>query len=1092
MLTVTVNGIGTAQQANTFSLAKNKLYLYNGNTMLCEADVNADGTGGTLTYDTTNKGLDIGENTLTVAHGGSDNLLENQSIGMVTVTLKKAPLTIGTVTEPYKGANVTKTVATPDGVQNGDDVSADVTTTGKDVGSYSIADEKLTFSLTGIGSAFYEVTAGTLEITKAQLKTTAATLAEKNYDGTTTATVTGVTLNGLAADEKLELGTDYTATAVFTDPAIDAGKTVNVAVTLIDTAVANNYEAPEMFIKTDGEILKATLPAILNGSAIVQKNTEGFKTTVDLTKIPGLGAPPVGQNLAFTVQKETWAGLSSAEVNGGILTLTAKSADDVTGPDTVHVTVSNMQNYVNSVITVTVNYTDKPVLKIGGVKVANKTYDGTSLSYDNSGVQVYELLDNKPFNTGKLLYAWYDSNNAKLAEAPKNVGSYSLKVSVPENDPDYMGELIIPVTIEKATVTVKANDKSIRMNKPIPTLTDKDYTITGLASKDEAKVTLSYDGGTPTGKEAKSVKINVVATLTNSANYELNLVPGTLYIRQAGAILFGNERWADDTQKGTFYYSNSGATFSLTGTSTDVTAEYILSANAIDDPKTATGWESYSEAVPIGNNSYITVKFTPKTGEVYYITSPKLELIDTTPAIEGLIDDAIYCEAPIITVKYIDIAKGDTITVNGTKVELSDNGKYQLKPIGKQTITATNRAGKSVSRIVTVNNDHDFAIETVKSTCVNKGIVKKTCKVCGLVETTGTDAAGHDWIDQSEGASCTKPGKEFKLCKTCGAVTDYKEIKAEGHKPSADWKSDSVNHWHTCSVCSVTLDMQKHTESDWVKAGDKIEKKECTVCHARIVERAVLDDAESVGVNTFEKQIEVAPGAPETTVESTATELWEAVKTNLTEVRPQDNEMALDVNITLKLDVNPLEENKVDDKVLEAIEAIKAKAPKPADPDEKESNLKFIDISLNATKSVEGIPTNQEKVTQTASKLTITISVPKEMYENISDDIDRTFSMMYYHSGVAKSLSGDYDKKNHTFTFNTNEFSTYALVYTDSKKEQPPVIDSGDDNSDDINDNKDDVQQPSQSGGSNNADRYVSSGNYGGSGGGSSYVGSVT
>ncbi|MBQ4579891.1 MAG: hypothetical protein IJA83_04460 [Clostridia bacterium] len=86
---ITVKGQATLQQ--TFALRQveiNKAALFCGDVQLGEpVAVGADGTY-TLTYDTTGKGLAIGENTLTVVYGGSGNLAGQTAT--VKVTLNKA------------------------------------------------------------------------------------------------------------------------------------------------------------------------------------------------------------------------------------------------------------------------------------------------------------------------------------------------------------------------------------------------------------------------------------------------------------------------------------------------------------------------------------------------------------------------------------------------------------------------------------------------------------------------------------------------------------------------------------------------------------------------------------------------------------------------------------------------------------------------------------------------------------------------------------------------------------------------------------------------------------------------------------------
>ncbi|OUP10154.1 hypothetical protein B5F33_03650 [Collinsella sp. An2] len=105
--------------------AQNQVGLYLGETELATADVE-NGGGFTLTYDTSNKGIPIGEEqTLTVKYGGSSDLIAGSAT--VTITLNRKPVTVaftGPATKTYDG-NVKPpeglAVVLADGVVVGDD-----------------------------------------------------------------------------------------------------------------------------------------------------------------------------------------------------------------------------------------------------------------------------------------------------------------------------------------------------------------------------------------------------------------------------------------------------------------------------------------------------------------------------------------------------------------------------------------------------------------------------------------------------------------------------------------------------------------------------------------------------------------------------------------------------------------------------------------------------------------------------------------------------------------------------------------------------------------------------------------------------------
>ncbi len=90
----------------------------------------------------------------------------------------------------------------------------------------------------------------------------------------------------------------------------------------------------------------------------------------------------------------------------------------------------------------------------------------------------------------------------------------------------------------------------------------------------------------------------------------------------------------------------------------------------------------------------------------------------------------------------------------------------------------------------------------------------------------------------------------------------------------------------------------------------------------------------------------------------------------------------------------------------------------------------FLDIEL--LKQIGGTET---KITETTHKIEITFEIPEHI-RNTDDSVTRTYQIMRNHDGVVDILDVEsYDKATHLLTFKTDKFSTYALVYQDTAKE---------------------------------------------------------
>ena len=139
--------------------------------------------------------------------------------------------------------------------------------------------------------------------------------------------------------------------------------------------------------------------------------------------------------------------------------------------------------------------------------------------------------------------------------------------------------------------------------------------------------------------------------------------------------------------------------------------------------------------------------------------------------------------------------------------------------------------------IITPALGHTHSLTKVDAkapTCTDDGNIEYyTCSGCskwykdatGSVEITDHSSVvighlGHDWAD----ATCTAP----KTCNTCGAT----EGDPLGHSEGTEWKYDSENHWHTCTVagCGVVIDSSKAAHTPDRAAATETDPVKCSVC----------------------------------------------------------------------------------------------------------------------------------------------------------------------------------------------------------------------------------------------------------------------
>ena len=201
-----------------------------------------------------------------------------------------------------------------------------------------------------------------------------------------------------------------------------------------------------------------------------------------------------------------------------------------------------------------------------------------------------------------------------------------------------------------------------------------------------------------------------------------------------------------------------------------VTVEYLLSNKELTKAE-LDGMTFTAYTAPFGidpDNEYIIyVRLTDNAGNTDYICSDGIVLDGTSPVISGIENGKTYCEAQTVTVdeKYVD-----TVTVNGTEVELDESGSFTLAPAdGEQKITVTDKAGNTAEMTVTVNDGHTGGT----ATCTEKAV----CEVCGKAYGE-LDPKNHTDLMHIPAKAATEEAEgniEYWYCEGCGKYYSDKD-----------------------------------------------------------------------------------------------------------------------------------------------------------------------------------------------------------------------------------------------------------------------------------------------------------------------------
>ena len=251
----------------------------------------------------------------------------------------------------------------------------------------------------------------------------------------------------------------------------------------------------------------------------------------------------------------------------------------------------------------------------------------------------------------------------------------------------------------------------------------------------------------------------------------------------------------------------------------------------------------------------------------------------------------------------------------------------------------------------------------------------------------------HKWDEGvvTKEATCTEAGEKTYTCTVCNE-TKTEKIEATGHKYSTEWTIDK--------------------EATCTEPGSK--SHHCTVCGARtdITEIPVIKENKDDNAKT---DVTVSQGkdAPDTTFDESDEELTDKILTE------DEKAQAAGKDIKIKLSIDNISDNASDEdsKLIKNRLTVSQKVGM------------ILDIKLNMT-----IGADSKQVYETAQEITLSAEIPEELLNNNSDII-RKYSVIRIHDSKAEILKSEYNAQTKKITFKTDRFSTYAIIYEDTKKD---------------------------------------------------------
>ena len=220
------------------------------------------------------------------------------------------------------------------------------------------------------------------------------------------------------------------------------------------------------------------------------------------------------------------------------------------------------------------------------------------------------------------------------------------------------------------------------------------YTITVKPENGKADITITQDYGTViTAPEAPTREgytfigwDREIPTTMPAENITLKAKWKDIE-KPTGEIIIGTNKWREFLNKltfGLFFKDTQEVTINASDNSGTVFVSYLVTDRDLSETELGSlVYNAYDEPFLIEpNGEYIVyAMLVDESMNITYLRSDRITLDNIRPVIGGIENGKTYCEAQTVTIdeKYID-----TVTVNGTKVTLDENGGFTLS-CGRRT-----------------------------------------------------------------------------------------------------------------------------------------------------------------------------------------------------------------------------------------------------------------------------------------------------------------------------------------------------------------------------------------------------------------------
>ncbi|MBT8612044.1 hypothetical protein G6664_00005, partial [Polynucleobacter paneuropaeus] len=514
----------------------------------------------------------------TLTGSAAMNYTITQPTGLrANITAKTLTVTGSTAVDKVYDGSLTATISGGSlvGVVGTDDVSLN------QAGSFSQTNVGLNLvvtaanTLSGAAAGNYTITQPTdltASITPKALTVTGTAVANKIYDGTNTATVTGGHLVGAITSDNITL----TQVGSFSQSNVGTGLAITIADTLGNNGLGN-------YTITQPTGLTANITAktlTVTGTTVANKVYDGSNTATLTGTLSGVVSTDAA-NVTLVP-----AGTFSQSSVGNNLVVTA--ADTLTGSAAMNYTITQptglRANITPAALTITA-LADSKVY--GSLTTSNGvTYNSSGVASATTGYTVAGLISGTSDAVGSVTL----TSTGGLATATVNNGApYTITPSIISGNPANPGLSNYSITFVNAAMTVTPKLLNVVINDQtmvygasvLPTLT---YSVTGLVNNNTTSVTLSTLATAYNGIAGSASPFNsypITASSVSNPNYYITSASapaGNLSVIKADLLITAGNQ--SSTYGSAYVISQSAGQFTATGL---VNGDYVSNATILSN-----------------------------------------------------------------------------------------------------------------------------------------------------------------------------------------------------------------------------------------------------------------------------------------------------------------------------------------------------------------------------------------------------------------------------------------------------------------------------------------------------------------------------